>query len=180
MRSALLVIAQHGYQDVELAGTQNALLAAGFEVTIASKEEGSCTGKFGGTEEALLAMRDVDPLAYDVLAFIGGPGARALADDNEAIVLAQSRADTGKVLGAICIAPTILAAAGVLTGRRATVWNPSTGSGQAPADGEAITFIEERGATYTGEPVTVDGLIVTGNGPEAAEQFGAALARIAL
>ena len=114
MKTAILVIAQNGYQDVELAGTQNALLAAGFEVTIASKEEGTCAGKFGGTEEALLAMRDVDPLAYDVLAFIGGPGARALADDAEAIILAQSRVDSGKVLGAICVAPTILAAAGVL------------------------------------------------------------------
>lgn len=171
MKKALLVIAQTGYQDVELAGTQNALLAAGFEVTIASKEEGPCTGKFGGTEEALLAMRDVDPVAYDVLAFIGGPGAHALAEDQEAILLAKTRRDSGKLIGAICIAPTILAAAGVLDGKHATVWDDGQGTQQR--------FLAERGAIYTGEPVVVDGLVVTANGPDAAEAFGKTLADMA-
>lgn len=169
MHTALLVIAQNGYQDIELAGTQNALLAAGFEVTIASKEEGVCMGKFGGTEEALLAMRDVDPLAYDVLAFIGGPGAGALAEDNEALFLAEARDATGKTLGAICIAPTILAAAGVLEGKHAAVWDDGLGTQK--------TFLTDRGAIYTHDPVTIDGHIITGNGPDAAEQFGLALAK---
>lgn len=168
MKKALLVIAQNGYQDVELAGTQNALLAAGFEVTIASKEEGPCVGKFGGTEEALLAMRDVDPIAYDVLAFIGGPGAHALAEDQEAILLAKTRRDSGKLIGAICIAPMILAAAGVLEGKHATVWNDEEGAQQR--------LLAERGATYTGEPVTVDGMIVTADGPASAAAFGKTLA----
>ena len=170
MKTALLIIAQNGYQDVELAGTQEALLQAGFEVSLASTEEGPCIGKFGGTEEALLAMRDVDPVSYDVLAFIGGPGAHALAEDPEAILLARTRADTGKVLGAICIAPTILAAAGVLKGKHATVWDEG---------GEQQKFLVGHGATYTGEPVTVDGMIITANGPDAAQEFGRALAKVA-
>ena len=168
MKTALLVIAQNGYQDLELSGTTNALLRAGYEVTVASKEAGTCIGKFGGTEEALLAMREVDPLAYDVLAFIGGPGAHALADDKEAILLAQARADSGKVLGAICIAPTILAAAGVLKGKKASVWDDGKGTQKQ--------FLNDRGAAYTDLPVTVDGSIVTGNGPDAAEEFGKTLA----
>lgn len=171
MKRALIVIAQNGYQDKELAGTQDALLAAGFEVTVASKEAGPCVGKFGGTEEALLALREVDAVAYDVLAFIGGPGARELANDTEAILLARTRADSGKLLGAICIAPTILAAAGVLAGKNATVWDDGEGTQQQ--------FLMTHGATYTGEPVTVDGLIVTANGPDAAEEFGRTLARMA-
>lgn len=171
MKRALLVIAQNGYQDVELAGTQNALLTAGYEVTLASKEEGTCVGKFGGTEEALLAMRDVDPLAYDVLAFIGGPGAHALAEDKEAILLAKTRADSGKVLGAICIAPTILAAAGVLHGKHASVWDDGKGTQER--------FLIDNGAIYAKDPVTVDGHIVTGNGPDAAEEFGRRLAVMA-
>lgn len=179
MKRALLVIAQNGYQDKELAGTQDALLAAGFEVTIASKEAGPCVGKFGGAEEALLPMREVDALAYDVLAFIGGPGAHQLASDVEALQLAKTRADAGKLLGAICIAPTILAAAGVLKGKNATVWDPSPSSGHVtPADYPA-EFLRQHGATYTGDPVTVDGMIVTANGPDAAEEFGRMLAGLA-
>lgn len=167
MKTAVLVIAQNGYQDKELAGTQNALLSAGFEVMIASKEEGICMGKFGGTEEAALAIRDVDAVQYDVLAFIGGPGAHALADDPEALLLARARINAGKLLGAICIAPMILAVAGVLKGKKATVFNES---------GEQQKYFIDHGITYTGDPVTVDGLIVTANGPDAAEEFGRTLA----
>lgn len=169
MHTALLVIAQNCYQDVELAGTRNALLAAGFEVTIASTEEGTCVGKFGGTEEALLAIRDVDASSYDVLAFIGGPGAHALADDPEAILLAKTRHDSGKLLGAICIAPMILAAAGVLENKHASVWDDGKGTQER--------FLTERGAIVAKDPVTVDGLIITANGPDAAEEFGRTLAQ---
>jgi len=168
MKTALLVIAQAGYQDFELAGTRNALLHAGFEVTLTSKQEGACVGKFGGTEGALLAMRDVDAASYDALAFIGGPGAHAFASDPDALALAKARFESGKLLGAICIAPTILAAAGVLNGKRATVWDDGIGSQK--------TFLENNGAIYTADPVTVDGFIVTANGPDAAEEFGQALA----
>ncbi len=176
MKTALLVIAQSGYQDVELAGTQNALLAAGYEVTIASSEPGSCVGKFGGTEEALLGVAEVDATVYDVLAFIGGPGAGGFKDDPAILDLIRRRVATGKLLGAICIAPTALAAAGVLKGKKATVWDPSASSGQATPPDSPSAFLKQHGAIYSGDDVTVDGMIVTANGPDAAEAFGRALA----
>ncbi len=168
-KKALVIIAQDRYQDVELGDTRKGLLEANFEVVLCSKEVGRCSGKLGGTEEATIAMRDVQPLDYERYAFIGGPGARALRDDPEATLLAQSLNATGRPLGAICIAPTILAAAGVLEGKRATVWNE---------DGEQDAYISERGANYTAEDVTVDGHIVTANGPEAAYEFGQKLASL--
>jgi protease I len=163
MPSALLIIARQGFQDIELAGTRKGLLDAGFEVILASTEAGECTGKFGGKEMAKIALKDVNVAEYDRIGYIGGPGAHTLKEDGEARRIAQDTVKAGKPLGAICIAPTILAAAGVLQGKKATVWNE---------DGEQKGFLESHGAAYTGEPVTVDGLIVTGNGPEAAEEFG--------
>lgn len=74
-------------------------------------------------------------------------------------------------LGAICIAPTILAKAHVLEGRRATVWN---------VDEKQSQLLEKYGAEYTGEAVTIDGNIVTGNGPKAAVEFGKALAALVI
>jgi protease I len=74
------------------------------------------------------------------------------------------------VLGAICIAPTILAKAGVLKGKQATVWD---------AKGEQIAILKAAGARYTGNEVTVDALLVTGNGPNAAEEFGRTFATLA-
>lgn len=169
MKKALIVIAQEGYQDVELQGTRDGLTRAKLEIVLCSKEAKTCSGKFGGREEAAVAMRSVDPSEYDRFAFIGGPGAGQLRDDPEALALAQSVTATGKPVGAICIAPTILAAAGVLKGKKATVWNNDDKQG---------VYIEAFGATYVPEHVVLDGQLVTADGPEAAGEFGNVLARL--
>lgn len=169
MKSALLIIAQQGYQDRELNGTRQGLQEAGFEVILASTEAGPCHGKLGGTEAAAVALRDVRVSDYDRVAFIGGPGAHALKDDPDALKIAREAAASGRPFGAICIAPEVLAAAGVLRGKKATVWD---------SGGEQRAFLEEHGAIYTGEPVTVDGLLVTANGPEAAAEFGKVFASL--
>lgn len=169
VKSALLLIAKQGYQDIELQGTRDALVAAGFDVVLGSTETGECIGKFDGREQATVALRDIDSAQYDRIAFIGGPGASNLWKNEDALRVAHDAAAAGKPFGAICIAPTILAVAGVLRGKRATVWNE---------DGQQQAFLEDQGATYTGEPVTVDGNIVTANGPGAAEEFGKTLASL--
>ena len=169
VRRALIVIAQVGYQDKEFAGARDGLTDGGFEVVIASKEEGSCRGKLGGTVTAIVALRGVRVEDYDRIAFIGGPGAAALASDSDALRIARETVAAKKPLGAICIAPTILAAAGVLRGKRATVWN---------GDGRQATELEHAGATYTGDGVMVDGLIVTASGPPVAEEFGKTLSAL--
>lgn len=167
MPKALVVIAQEGYQDTELAGTVRGLSNAGFTTVIASKNAGLCTGKLGGTQQATLAICDVVIQDYDRVAFIGGPGAGAYASDPDALHLAQEAQRANMPIGAICIAPTILAKAHVLEGKRATVWD---------SGGEQIAILERYGAKYTGEAVTVDGSIVTANGPDAAEEFGKSIA----
>ncbi len=163
MKSTLVIIAKRGYQDQELEGTLSALKTQGFAVVLASTQAGPCVGKFGGTQPATIALKDVDVSAYDRIAFIGGPGAEALAEDPQAHRIAQEVIKAGKVLGAICIAPTILAKAGVLKGKNATVWD---------SGGVQIAVLEAAGARYSGQDVTIDGKIVTGNGPAAADDFG--------
>lgn len=170
MRTALIILAQQGFQDHEFEGTRKDLVDASFAIVIASKAKGSCTGKFGGAVEATIALKDVKVSDYDRIAFIGGPGAAAYASDHEALKIANDTVRANLPLGAICIAPTILAKARVLENKKATVWD----------DGQRtqIALLEDMGAIYTGDTVTVDGLIVTGNGPEAAEEFGRAFASL--
>ena len=169
MKKALLIIAQKNYQDRELDGTRKGLQEANFDVVIASVKAGACTGKFGGTEQASIALKDVDVADYDRVAFIGGPGAGTLWQDKEAQRIARETAEAGKPLGAICIAPKVLVAAGVLDGKKATVWND---------DGDQAGFLALHNVEYTGEDVTVDGLVVTANGPKAAVEFGRTLGRL--
>ena len=65
-----------------------------------------------------------------------------------------------KIISAICRAPVILTNARLLNGKKATV-----------AGTEAKT-IKNQGAQYTGQGVTVDGKIITGNAPKASRLFG--------
>ena len=167
-RTALLIIAQQGYQDVELQGTRDGLTEAGFEIVLASKEAGPCAGKLGGKETANLALRDVKVNDYDRIAFIGGPGMAKYADDQDAVRVANEAARSGRPLGAICIAPTILAKARVLENKKATVFGEPGGS--------EVRLLAQYQAIYTGDEVTVDGQIVTANGPKAAKEFGRTLA----
>lgn len=169
MKKALLVIAQEGYQDHELAGTREGLEKAGYDVVLASRKVGECTGKLGGKEVASVGLADVSVREYDRIAFIGGPGMAEYTDDQEALRVARDAAEFEMPLGAICIAPTVLASAGVLKNKQATVWD-NQGAQQA--------LIEQFGALYTGEDVTVDGMIVTANGPAAADAFGRTFAEL--
>lgn len=168
-RTALLIIAKQGFQDVELNGTRDGLTAAGFDVILASTEEGTCIGKFGAKETATVALKDVDVNDYDRIAFIGGPGASNLWQNADAKRIAQDTVKAKKPLGAICIAPKILAAAEVLAGKKATVWNE---------DGDQAGFLAMHDVEYTGDNVTVDGRIITANGPGAALEFGRTFASL--
>ena len=169
MKLALVIIAPAGFQDHELKGTRDGLMTGGFEVVLGSTIVGECTGKLGGKEVAEVALADVNIADYDRVAFIGGPGAHALWDDADALRIAREAVEAEKPLGAICIAPGILAKAGVLKGKRATIWNE---------DGGQRVVMQEAGATFTDESVTRDGLIVTANGPAAAGEFGRAFAAV--
>ena len=160
---ALMIIAQEGYRDEEYKKPKQILELADFEIVTAAKQNGICTGKLGGKTQATLALKDVDVSKYDTIIFIGGPGAENYQHDTEAHRIAQETVELGKLLAAICIAPTILAFAGVLEGKKATVWN---------GDGQPEKILKQQGATFTGENVTVDGKLVTANGPGSAEAFG--------
>ena len=167
-RRALVVIAPDKFQDAELRGTLQALERHHFSVTLASSKAGKCSGALGGSAVAEVALKDVDTTEFDRVSFTGGPGTPALQHDPDAHRVAKEFASAGKVVGAICLGPTILAEAGVLRGHEATVWTS--------ADQKQAKLLEHFGATFTGKPVTVSGAIVTGNGPSAAEAYGEAFA----
>ncbi|MFH1444092.1 MAG: DJ-1/PfpI family protein [Candidatus Peregrinibacteria bacterium] len=169
-KRALLIIAQQDYQDLEYERTRTELERGDLEVTVASGDGGTCAGKFGGSVQGAVPLKDVRVADYDCIVFIGGPGAEAYTRHPEALRIAHEALAMGKPLGAICIAPLILAKAKVLQGKRATVWDDGEGTQEA--------LLIQAGAEATGDSVTRDGLIVTGNGPDAAEEFGRTLAEL--
>ena len=158
MPSALFIIAKEGFRDEELFEPKEILEAEGIQTTVASTEAGTATGKLGGTTEVELAARDANMKDYDILVLVGGPGAPALADYPEILELARK----AEKLAAICIAPYILAKAGVISGKKATSY---------PAE-PAISEFEKQGVIRVNEPVVQDGNLITADGPSSAKAFG--------
>jgi len=169
-KKALLIIAQKDYQDLEYTRTRAALEREGLQAIVASGEGGTCTGRFGGSVQNTFPLRQVKVENFDLIAFIGGGGAEAYVRHPEALRIAHEAAVASLPLGAICIAPLILAKARVLEGKKATVWDDGQGTQRE--------ILEQAGAEFTGDSVTVDGLIVTGNGAEASEEFGRTLTEL--
>ncbi len=67
-----------------------------------------------------------------------------------------------KVVAAICISPVVLAKAGILEGKRATVFG----------DPASIKALKKGGANYEDEEVIVVDNIITGRDPASAVKFG--------
>jgi len=163
-KRAVLIVASENFRDEELFETKRVLDAAAVQTVIASTKTGFIRGMLGNIAETGILVNQLRVDDYDAIVFIGGSGAAEYFENPVALNIAREAASKGKILAAICIAPTVLANAGVLTGVRAT------------------SFLSEReklvqgGALYTGAPVERDRFIITGSGPAASVQFGRAVA----
>ncbi|MBN2456184.1 MAG: DJ-1/PfpI family protein [Sedimentisphaerales bacterium] len=164
-KKAVLIIAGRNFRDEELFETKNALEQTGVETTVASIKTGVIKGMLGRIAEAAITINDIDVDDYDALVFIGGSGARQYFNNEAALEIARQAKAKNKVLAAICIAPTVLANAGVLGGVKATSF---------PSEKQKL---KEHGAKYTGSDVEQDGLIITASGPKAAGEFGKTIAK---
>lgn len=166
MKKILLVLAPDGFQEEEYSDTRNALEKAGVSVSVASFEKGEAIGARGGRVKVDFSVDEVSAGDYDGVAFIGGQGMVGLVGNSDFIKLAKEFYTAGKLAAAICIAPVILANAGILKNKRATVC------------GGAENEIKNNGGIYTGKSVEVDGNLITADGPNSAEEFGKAIVKL--
>lgn len=164
-KKVVMVIASKNFRDEELLETRKIIKEAGAEVVVAASSLKTATGMKGATFKPEVLLKDVKADDYDAVVFVGGSGASEYFKDPTAHSLAKAAAEEGKLVCAICIAPVTLANAGLLEGKKATV-----SKSQAKA-------IEKKGAKYTGEPVQIDGNIITADGPKSSVKFGKAIVR---
>lgn len=164
MSKVLLVIAFRDFQPLEYSAPKKVLQDGGVEVITASNEMGVAISTIKEqTAKVDILVKDANAENYDGVFFIGGPGAPEYLNNDDSYKLIKDAQVKCKVFGAICISPRILAAAGVLKGKKATGWD---------GDGELEGVLKKAGAQYVREPVVVDGNLITAGGPAAAEEFG--------
>ena len=166
-----MVVAFQDFRDEEYFVPKEILEEAGAEVKTASTKIGRALGADGGEVETDLLISEINMAEFDGVVFIGGPGCLENLDNENSYKVAKETVSQGKVLASICISSVILAKAGVLEGKKATVWS-------SPMDKSPIQILEENGVIYQDESVVVDGKIITGNGPGAAKEFGEAIIEV--
>ena len=172
-KKIVIIIAFKNFRDEEYFVPKGIFEENGFEVKTISSELGTAVGGDGGEAEVDIALDDFNVSEFDALVFVGGPGAyEFIEDENVWKIISQAR-DEGKLLAAICIAPAILAKAGVLQGKKATIWS-------SPMDKKPIKILRENGAEYLEKPVVRDGKLITANGPAAAESSPMPLSNISV
>ena len=164
MKKIAMFIAFQGFRDEEYTEPKKILEAAGHKVVTVSTAKGQASGKFRVTAQVDATVDEVDPAGYDALTLVGGPGALEYLDTPKVHALLRKAGELGKIVGAICISPVVLAHAGLLSGKKVSCW----------PDGAAE--VEKGGGKYTGAEVEIDGKLITASGPLPAKKYGQALA----
>ncbi|MCS4542321.1 MAG: DJ-1/PfpI family protein [Euryarchaeota archaeon] len=161
----VVVLLAPGFEEVEMASIVDTLRRAGIDVTLAGLQSGTITGAHGLRVIADTLIDTINPEKFDSVILPGGsPGWMNLKKDNRVIKLVQEFNKKRKIIAAICGASSVLAAAGVLKDKRATIY---------PGMESELTD-----AKPASERVVVDGKIITSQGPGTAIEFGLKLAEI--
>lgn len=160
----IYVLLAEGFEEIEAVTAIDILRRAGLEtVTVGIGEEMVIKGAhgipvFADTCDAIVSPDD----DFDAVVLPGGmPGTLGLAKSDFVAKLLAAANEKGKLIAAVCAAPSVLGAHGLLAGRRATCY---------PGFESALT-----GAKYTGAAVETDGNIITGKGPGVTVDFAAAI-----
>lgn len=157
MKRVLVPLAE-GFEELEAVTIIDMLRRADIEVVVAALAGSSVTGSHGIALSADAALDEVAGQDFDMIALPGGmPGAANLMGDSRIAGIIRRLHDKGGYVAAICAAPMVLAAAGVLGNRRAT-------SFPGFLDGST-------GLTLVDDPVVVDGRVITSRGPGTALDF---------
>ncbi len=162
MKTALLPLAD-GFEDLEAVAVIDVLRRGGVNVVTASLAAETAVESAHGVRLAADALlRDVLENPYDAIILPGGgKGTENLHACAPLFARLRRQRAEGGLICAICAAPTVLAAAGVLGIEQVTCY-PTCADGMG---GHPVVDV----------PAVADGQIVTGQGPGAAVTFALAV-----
>ena len=161
----VIVPLAEGFEEIEFSTIVDILRRAEIEVIIAGLKEGLVQGARKVKVMPDTSMDRINPNDFDTIVLPGGyPGFENLGKDERVLKLIQKMEREGKYITAICGAPSVLSRAGILKGKRATIY---------PGIKDKL-----QDAQYIDERVVVDGKIITSQGPGTAMEFALKLVEI--
>lgn len=156
----------NGFEEVEAITPVDILRRAGVEVStvaVVDSSDKTVTGAHGIDITADISLTDINYDDIDAVILPGGmPGTRNLDASEDVRQALKYCFDNDRLICAICAAPSVLGHLGFLKGKKATCF---------PGFEREL-----HAAVFTGAEVTVDGKIITADGPGAAMKFGEAIA----
>ncbi len=152
-----------GYEEIEALTVVDILRRAGEEITMVSvTDERTVTSSHGVEVTMDKVLSEVNFDETDVIVLPGGmPGTKNLEACAALMEQVDAFVQAGKIVTAVCAAPSILGHRGHLNGKKACSF----------PDMES----QLEGAEVLREPAVIDGNIITGRGMGAAIPFGLAI-----
>jgi protein deglycase len=158
-----IIILAEGFEEIEAVTCIDVLRRSGTAVSVEAINDIKVKGSHGITVVAdkKLTRADVD---FDALILPGGmPGAQNLADSKIVNALITKASREGKIIAAICAAPSVvLGPSGILKNKSVTGF-----PGMRDNFGQTTRYKEEK--------VVVDGNLITSRGPGTAFLFALAI-----
>lgn len=161
MKKIILFLAD-GFEEIEALTVVDVLRRAGIECdTVSISEDLKVNGAHNIKVIADMKARDIASM-YDGIILPGGmPGTRNLQNNTYVLEMIKEYNEKGKLIGAICAAPIVLASAGIIKGKNLTSY---------PGFEEDL-----KEAYYSQDIVVKDGNIITSRGAGTAFDFAAAI-----
>lgn len=162
---SVLVPLAEGFEEIEAIVPVDVWRRAGFAVTMAALTVNPLTATRGTRHLADVRLADVIDSEFDLIYLPGGrPGADNLATDGALLEKLRRQAAAQKWLAAICAAPLVLNAAGLLRGKKFTC-HPSA-AGELP------------GVAPLSERIVIDDKLVTGIAAGAAYELALTVVKL--
>lgn len=161
----IYVMLAEGFEEIEALAFVDILRRAGVETqTVSINNANTVKGAHNISVVADIPLRRLDTQCLDGIVLPGGmPGAQHLKDSKEVADLLRYAHKQGKLIGAICAAPMVLGALGILEGKKAICF---------PGYESELT-----GADICESRVVEDGTVITSMGPGTTADFAAAFVR---
>lgn len=163
MSTALVPLAE-GFEEIEAITIIDVLRRGGVDVVTVGLDSAIVTGSHGITVMADQILEHINSEQFDLIVLPGGPGTYKLKEDGRIAEILKQQVAADKLVAAVCAAPVVLSAAGLLKGKRVTSF-PSVQKDLEVA--EYLTF-----------PVVVDGKLVTSRGPGTVMAFALKLVEL--
>ena len=170
MSEKIVMILTDGFEEVEALGTVDFLRRLDFNVVLAGiqndaelKECEKIKGAHGIVVEADIDLTKLAEMPDCVILPGGMPGSTNLRDNILVLDTVRTAFQAGKLVAAICAAPIVLNASGILKDKKITA-HPS------------VKDVFKENTVYTGERIQIDNNIITAKAAGVTFEFAAKIA----